>query len=106
MKYIIIAITIQAIAIIMKPPLGSPSPPVALAGPGRPSVKHSLSVQVLCELLSSESSRRIAISWLKMHSQGSQPPSAILAALVDLSVSSGLTLSAVFQPACTAPLPG
>ena len=27
MKYIIIAITIQAIAIIMKPPLGSPSPP-------------------------------------------------------------------------------
>ena len=72
MKYIIIAITIQAIAIIMNPPLGSPSPPekgkfllirkfwmsqkfislcftlpVALAGPGRPSVKHSLSVQVL-----------------------------------------------------------
>ena len=37
-----------------------------------------------CELRRRESSRRIAISWLKMHSQGSQPPSAILADLLDL----------------------
>jgi len=48
-----------------------PSPPAACGGPGRPSVKHSESVHVVCEFLSRLSSRFIAASWLKMHSQGS-----------------------------------
>ena len=52
--------------------LPSPCP-----GPGSPSWKHSLSVQWAWDDLSSDSSRRIAISWLKMHSHGSNPPSAM-----------------------------